>query len=63
VNFHTKLVGAFDAIILSLSAALTIVMLFVLFNPAADGGRMAAAQKEQQVLISRSVIAPAANRG
>ena len=62
MNFHTRLVGAFDAIILSLSAALTIVMLFVLFNPAADGGRVTEARKERQLLLSQST-APAANRG
>jgi hypothetical protein len=34
VNFHTKVVGAFDAIILSTLAAVTIVMTVALLNPA-----------------------------
>lgn len=41
MNIHTGFVGALDAIILFLTAALTLVVLFVLFNPAADGGRLA----------------------
>lgn len=45
MNIHTRFVGALDAIILFLTAALTLVVLFVLFNPAADGGRMAHARK------------------
>ena len=40
MNIHTRLVGAFDAIILSLTAALTLVVLFVLFNPSADRGHL-----------------------
>ena len=63
MNFHTKLVGAFDAIILSLSAALTVVMLIVLFNPAADGGRAAAPRQPQSVLLSDSASGSAANHG
>lgn len=34
MSIHTKLVGAFDAIILSLVAAVNFVMLATLFNPA-----------------------------
>ena len=33
VSIHTKLVGAFDAIILSTLAAMTVVMTVALFNP------------------------------
>jgi hypothetical protein len=33
VNIHTKLVGAIDAIILSLTAAVTIVMVLTLLVP------------------------------
>ena len=32
MNIHTKLVGAFDAIILSSLAAMTVVMVLVLVN-------------------------------
>ena len=39
VNIHTRLVGAIDAVVLSLTAAMTIVMVFVLLTPpvARDG--------------------------
>jgi hypothetical protein len=33
VNIHTKLVGAIDAVVLSLTAAMTVVMVFVLLSP------------------------------
>lgn len=33
VSIHTKLVGALDAIIMSLTAAVTVVMLLVLLDP------------------------------
>jgi hypothetical protein len=36
VNIHTRLVGAIDAVVLSLSAAMTIAMLVGLFSPSAD---------------------------
>ena len=36
VNIHTRLVGAIDAVVLSLTAAMTVAMLFVLFSPPAD---------------------------
>jgi hypothetical protein len=38
VSIHTKLVGAFDAIILSTLAAVTIVMTVALWNPSLDSG-------------------------
>lgn len=62
MNIHTKLVGALEAIILSLTAAMTVVVLFVLLNPAADGGRVA---QETGVAIDATVnatTAAAANR-
>jgi hypothetical protein len=33
VSIHTRLVGAIDVVVLSLSAAMTIAMLFVLLSP------------------------------
>jgi hypothetical protein len=33
VNIHTRLVGAIDAVVLSLTAAMNIAMLFVLLGP------------------------------
>ena len=36
VNIHTRLVGAIDAVVLSLTAAMTVAMIFVLFSPPAD---------------------------
>jgi hypothetical protein len=33
VSIHTRLVGAIDALVLSLTAATTIAMLFVLLSP------------------------------
>ena len=36
MNIHTRLVGAIDAVVLSLSAAMTIAMVFVLLNPPVD---------------------------
>ena len=41
MNIHSKFVGALDVIILSLTGAMSLVVLFVLFNPSADGGRVA----------------------
>ena len=38
MNIHTKLVGAFDAIILSLHAALMIALIFALLDPSYDKG-------------------------
>jgi hypothetical protein len=36
VNIHTRLVGAIDAVVLSLTAAITVAMLFVLLSPPVD---------------------------
>jgi len=36
VNIHTRLVGAIDAVVLSLTAALHVAMLFVLLGPPVD---------------------------
>ena len=33
MNIHTRLVGAIDVVVLSLSAAMTVAMLFVLLSP------------------------------
>lgn len=33
MNLHSKLVGAIDAVVMSLSAAMTVVMLVVLLSP------------------------------
>jgi hypothetical protein len=39
VNIHSKLVGAIDAVVLCLTAAVTIVMIFVLLSPSSPVGR------------------------
>ena len=39
MNIHTRFVGAFDAIILSLHAALMVALLLALLDPTYDGGR------------------------
>jgi hypothetical protein len=36
VNIHSKLVGAIDAVVLSLTAAMTVAMVFVLLGPPVD---------------------------
>ena len=36
MNIHTRLVGAIDVVVLSLSAAMTIAMVFVLLTPPVD---------------------------
>jgi hypothetical protein len=36
VNIHTKIVGAFDVIFLSLTAAVTIMMVLTLLEPSFD---------------------------
>ena len=36
MNIHTRLVGAIDAVVLSLTAALHVAMLFVLLGPPVD---------------------------
>ena len=36
MNIHTKLVGAIDAVVLSLTAAMTVVVLIVLLSPNAS---------------------------
>ena len=37
MNIHTRLVGAIDAVVLSLTAAIHVAMLFVLLGPPVDG--------------------------
>jgi hypothetical protein len=41
VNIHTRLVGAIDAVVLSLTAAMTVAMFFVLLSPPVDGDGLA----------------------
>lgn len=41
MSIHTKLVGAIDALVLSLTAAMTVAMLFVLLSPPVDGDGLA----------------------
>jgi hypothetical protein len=36
VNIHTRLVGAIDAVVLSLTAAMTVALLLVLLGPPAE---------------------------
>ena len=36
MKIHTRLVGAIDAVVLSLTAAMTVAIAFVLFSPPAD---------------------------
>lgn len=36
MNIHTRLVGAIDAVVLALTAAMTIALLFVLLSPSAE---------------------------
>lgn len=36
MNIHSRLVGAIDAVVLSLSAAMTVAMVFVLLTPPVD---------------------------
>jgi hypothetical protein len=57
VNFHTRLVGAFDAIILSLHAALMIALLFALLDPSYDKGRPAATLAQRQPAVAQHVVA------
>lgn len=53
VNIHTKLVGAFDAIILSLTAAVSIAILLVLLNPSLDKGHFETLAKRPSVTIEQ----------
>lgn len=53
VNFHTKLVGAFDAIILSTLAAMTVVMVVALLNPSVNSGSFEAMGQHATVTIEQ----------
>jgi hypothetical protein len=53
VNIHTKLVGAFDAIILSLTAAVSIAILVVLLDPSFDKARFDTLAKQPSVTIEQ----------
>jgi hypothetical protein len=56
VNIHTRFVGAFDAIILSLHAALMIAMLLALLDPTYDGGRSNATVIQHPAAASLYVV-------
>lgn len=53
MNIHTKLVGAFDAIILSLTAAVTIAILLVLLDPSFDKANFETLAKRPSVVIEQ----------
>lgn len=53
MNIHTKLVGAFDAIILSLTAAVTVAIVMVLLNPSFDKGHFETLAKQPSVTIEQ----------
>ena len=52
MNIHTRFVGAFDAIILSLHAALMIALLLALLDPTYDGGRSNAKLAQRPAVAS-----------
>ena len=56
---HTRFVGAFDAIILSLTAAVNIVMMLTLLVPSFDPPEMSS--KRGTVTIQQIAVADAAN--
>lgn len=56
MNIHTKLVGAFDAIILSLTAAVTIAILLVLLDPSFDKAKFETLAKRPSVVIEQIAI-------
>ncbi|HEY5757738.1 MAG TPA: hypothetical protein VIU34_18045 [Steroidobacter sp.] len=53
MNIHTKLVGAFDAIILSTLVAGTIIIMLALLNPSFDSGSFDAMGKHGTVTIEQ----------
>ena len=53
MNFHTKLVGAFDAIILSSLAAMTVIMLVVLLKPSLNNASFELLGKRGTVTIEQ----------
>ena len=50
---HTRLVGAFDAIVLSSMAAVAVMMLLALLNPSFSGGSFAMMGKRATVTIEQ----------
>lgn len=60
VNIHTRLVGAFDAIILSLTAAVTVAILVVLIDPSFDRARFETLAKRPSVVIEQLNVGDAA---
>lgn len=59
MNIHTKIVGAFNAIILSLTAAVTIVMVLTLLDPSFD--RPERLVKRGTVTIQQLAVADTVN--
>lgn len=53
MSIHTKVVGAFDAIILSSTAALHLVVVFVLLDPSYGTVRAEALLKQPSVTIEQ----------
>ena len=53
MNIHTKLVGAFDAIILCTLVAVTVAMMLALLNPSFDNGSFETAGKRATVTIKQ----------
>ena len=60
MNIHTRLVGAFDAIILSLTAAVTVAILVVLIDPSFDRARFETLAKQPSVVIEQLNVGDAA---
>ena len=53
MNIHTRLVGAFDAIILSTLAAMTVVVTVALLNPSLSSGLFETMGKRAMVTIEQ----------
>lgn len=56
MSIHTRLVGAFDAIIMSMTAVLAVMMLAALFNPVAAGRHAAEDQAPQDAILAHVVV-------
>jgi hypothetical protein len=53
VNIHTRLVGAFDAIILSTLAAMTVVVTVTLLNPSLSSALFETMSKRATVTVAQ----------
>ena len=53
MNIHTKLVGAFDAIILFTLATMTVVMMYALLDPSFNSGSFETMGKRATVTIKQ----------